>query len=318
MDPPLKSIVLSEVELWELVEQTEAVIRQFQREKEEDPLLFAAREVDGVIMFFEGETIMVRGTVGDINAAMLSLGLRSDDYRLTEAGERIFFTQNVADTDTLSVPLRLLTHEDLPFGFAGDGVFRFSSAEISSLSTAPAPLVVDGYIHYYSGDDWTGSLEDWDSLMNDRAGKYKPGFQGWCYLNASDKQTALNEIAAGRYPFVTFKMADGSLQRIDFVYKESLLEAINEGRSFYDVKFSPFMGNYFNADSRDFVGWSPKFSSTAEAGQMVNMSAPLLVMPPGQMSSFEVNPAPQQPYLGAEGVYPVVLVEFMRDVVLQF
>lgn len=50
----------------------------------------------------------------------------------------------------------------------------------------------------------------------------------------------------------------------------------------------------------------------------MTLKASLLNMPRYQKEEFNVNPSNQQPYRGAEGVYPIILVELNEDVNLRF
>lgn len=276
----------------------------------------ASRAAEQRIVFLEGEVLTFGGVSGEQVISVLgATGIPSDAYELTVEGPPLYFCSSINRPDVEFAAPYLLREEDLPYGFAGpDGTFQFSSPEIEKLRRAEGPVEVDG-VYAFFGDWADGISYDLCKLWeknNDSRGWIETLSLGW--VRGSTKSEVLANLEAGKNAGVVVRNGPDTVYRdytTDIEAFKEMVRKQTEGSEFYPI--STIVGGLSsNSNPRPPVlGW--KFSLRNSKGGYA-MYADLLQMPTRQLESFEVNPGPQQPYSGGEGVYPVVLVEFLRDV----
>ena len=276
----------------------------------------ASRAAEQRIVFLEGEVLTFGGVSGEqVISVLVATGIPSDAYELTVEGPPLYFCSSINRPDVEFAAPYLLKEEDLPYGFAGPGgTFQFSSPEIEKLRRAEGPVEVDG-VYTFFGDWADGISYDLCKLWeknNDSRGWIETQSLGW--VRGSTKSEVLANLEAGKNAGVVVRNGPDTVYRDYTTNIEAFKEMVRkqtEGSEFYPI--STIVGGLSsNSNPRPPVlGW--KYSLRNSKGGYT-MYADLLQMPTRQLESFEVNPGPQQPYSGGEGVYPVVLVEFLRDV----
>ena len=276
----------------------------------------ASRAAEQRIVFLEGEVLTFGGVSGEqVISVLVATGIPSDAYELTVEGPPLYFCSSINRPDVEFAAPYLLREEDLPYGFAGPGgTFQFSSPEIEKLRRAEGPVEVDG-VYTFFGDWADGISYDLCKLWeknNDSRGWIETQSLGW--VRGSTKSEVLANLEAGKNAGVVVRNGPDTVYRDYTTNIEAFKEMVRkqtEGSEFYPI--STIVGGLSsNSNPRPPVlGW--KYSLRNSKGGYA-MYADLLQMPTRQLESFEVNPGPQQPYSGGEGVYPVVLVEFLRDV----
>lgn len=278
-----------------------------------------ARSEEQRIVFLEGEVLTFGGVSrGQVISVLTATGIPSDAYELTVDGPPLYFCSSINRPDVEFAAPYLLREEDLPYGFAGpNGTFQFSSPEIEKLRRAEGPVELDDVYTYFC-DSWNypapityDLCKTWEK-NNDNRGWIETQSLGW--VRGSTKPETLANLDAGKNAGVIVKNGPDTVYR-DFttnieVFKE-MVRKQTEGSEFYPI--STIVGGLSsNSNPRPpILGWKYGPFNTLAGHEM---RSDLLQMPTGQRESFEVNPGPQQPYRGGEGVYPVVLVEFLRDV----
>lgn len=280
----------------------------------------ASRAAEQRIVFLEGEVLTFGGVSGEqVISVLVATGIPSDAYELTVEGPPLYFCSSINRPDVEFAAPYLLREEDLPYGFAGPGgTFQFSSPEIEKLRRAEGPVEVDD-VYTFFGDWADGISYDLCKLWeknNDNRGWIETQSLGW--VRGSTKPEVLANLDAGKNAGVIVKNGPDTVYRDFTTNIEAFKEMVRkqtEGSEFYPI--STIVGGLSsNSNPRPPVlGW--KYSLRNSKGGYT-MYADLLQMPTRQLESFEVNPSPQQPYSGGEGVYPVVLVEFLRDVNIIF
>lgn len=279
----------------------------------------ASRAAEQRIVFLEGEVLIFGGVSrGQVISVLTATGIPSEAYELTVDGPPLYFCSSFNRPDVEFAVPYLLREEDLPYGFAGpDGTFQFSSPEIEKLRRAEGPVELDGvYIYFADAWDYPAHItydlcKTWEK-NNDNRGWIETRSIGW--VQGSTKSEVLANLDAGKHAGVIVRNGPDTVYR-DFttnieVYKE-MIRKQTEGSEFYPI--STIVGGLSsnNNPRPPVIGW--KFGPiNSVAGREI--CSDLLQMPMWQREGFEVNPGPQQPYRGGEGVYPVVLVEFLRDV----
>lgn len=276
----------------------------------------ASRAAEQRIVFLEGEVLTFGGVSGEQVISVLdATGIPSDAYELTVEGPPLYFCSSINRPDVEFAAPYLLREEDLPYGFAGPGgTFQFSSPEIEKLRRAEGPVEVDG-VYTFFGDWADGISYDLCKLWernNDSRGWIEVQSLGW--VRGSTKPEVLANLEAGKNAGVVVRNGPDTVYRdytTDIEAFKEMVRKQTEGSEFYPI--STIVGGLSsNSNPRPPVlGW--KYGLRNSKGGYT-MYADLLQMPTRQLESFEVNPGPQQPYSGGEGVYPVVLVEFLRDV----
>lgn len=276
----------------------------------------ASRAAEQRIVFLEGEVLTFGGVSGEqVISVLVATGIPSDAYELTVEGPPLYFCSSINRPDVEFAAPYLLREEDLPYGFAGPGgTFQFSSPEIEKLRRAEGPVEVDG-VYTFFGDWADGISYDLCKLWeknNDSRGWIETLSLGW--VRGSTKSEVLANLEAGKNAGVVVRNGPDTVYRdytTDIEAFKEMVRKQTEGSDFYPI--STIVGGLSsNSNPRPPVlGW--KYSLRNSKGGYA-MYADLLQMPTRQLESFEVNPGPQQPYSGGEGVYPVVLVEFLRDV----
>lgn len=276
----------------------------------------ASRAAEQRIVFLEGEVLTFGGVSGEqVISVLVATGIPSDAYELTVEGPPLYFCSSINRPDVEFAAPYLLREEDLPYGFAGPGgTFQFSSPEIEKLRRAEGPVEVDGVYTFFG--DWADGIsydlcKRWEK-NNDSRGWIETLSLGW--VRGSTKSEVLANLEAGKNAGVVVRNGPDTVYRDYTTNIEAFKERVRkqtEGSDFYPI--STIVGGLSsNSDPRPPVlGW--KYSLRNSKGGYATY-ADLLQMPTRQLESFEVNPGPQQPYSGGEGVYPVVLVEFLRDV----
>lgn len=307
--------------IWQLTEK----IRQYESTKTSAPQIYSSpkdRPSKRTILF-ESE-ILVFGAMSRENVvdAMSNLGVPIDAYEITTNGPPLFFENNPATTDTTLAPTYYLQHEDLPYGFVGTpeapGTFQFSSPELVGLSFAPAPQVVDEAYAVYGSN--LPSYVTYDYVKNSltKNNRFRVLMYGVGWTPSNTPTQAASDVNQGRYGNVGFKVGELSEKRF-FTDKDPFLQMITDlGNASADALDSGFLGGVGdnNYSIGQYAGWRWRIQKKENSQDLIYAS--LLDMPEGQLDTFQVNPSPQQPYRGAEGVYPVVLVEMLRDVNLWF
>lgn len=279
----------------------------------------AARSEEQRIVFLEGEVLTFGGVSrGQVISVLVATGVPSDAYELTVEGPPLYFCSSINRPDVEFAAPYLLREEDLPYGFAGPGgTFQFSSPEIENLQRPANPVEVDDVYTFFGDyvdarDPVTYDLcKLWEKQNNSR-GWVETKALGW--VQGTTKPEVLANLEAGKNAGVVVRNGPDTVYR-DYttnieVFKD-LVRKQTEGSEFYPIN-TIVGGLSSNSNPRPPVlGW--KYSIRNMKGGYA-MNADLLQMPAEQLQRFEVNPDPQQPYMGGEGVYPVVLVEFLRDV----
>lgn len=274
-------------------------------------------------VFLEGEVLIFGGVpVSEVTNTLFTMGIMPDAYALTTEGGPLYFIDRLGGPDTAAAPLYYLTHADLPYGFnSPDGYFQYSSPEIAALRPAVASQTVDdAYIVYGNKQPLPSNLtyDKFKALYDSGDLAYRPKMMGMGWTPSTDPQAALNDVAQDKYAGVNFITGE-TVDRRHYVQKDEFIKAIKDLGKPQPTKITSYMLNGLSDSSytaTPYAGWRwrPKKSSLPN----VSLRAPLLVEPNGQLEYLDVNPAPQEPYRGGEGVYPVVLVEMLRDVNLVF
>ena len=279
----------------------------------------ASRAAEQRIVFLEGEVLTFGGVSrGQVISVLTATGIPAEAYELTVDGPPLYFCSSFDRPDVEFAAPYLLREEDLPYGFAGpNGTFQFSSPEIEKLRRAERPVELDG-VYTYFGDFWdypahiTYNLcKIWEK-NNDNRGWIETLALGW--VPGSTKPEVLANLDAGKNAGVIVRDGPDTIYRDYTTNIEAFKEVIRkqtEGSDFYPGS-TVVGGLSSNSEPRPpILGW--KFGPFNTMGGR-EIRADLLQMPMWQREGFEVNPGLQQPYKGGEGVYPVVLVEFLRDV----
>lgn len=264
-------------------------------------------------IFLKGELLMFSEmTRSEVVTALQNMGLVGSAVTIITEGDPLYFVDE-STSDTYKPFDYFLQHSDLPYGFAGPGgTFQFSSPEVAALQKSSAPVIIDDAV-VYGGPD--GATIPYENARNYNNAFWSPGL-GW--TQSTTKQDAYRAVDRGEYPHVTLRNDFGVLDRRDLVDKDSLQRNIlNQPYIYLDpsVDFEGGIGGS-NYNPGKYIGWRLPASGSYVAN--FSSSANLLVMPEGQLAEFQVNPSNQQPYRGAEGVYPVILVELNEDVNMVF
>lgn len=271
------------------------------------------RGVEQRIVFLEGEVLTFGGvSKTQVMSVLNTTGIPSDAYELTVDGPPLYFCSSFNRPDVEFVPPQTLRETDLPYGFAGpDGTFQFSSPEIEKLRKPGSPVEIDG-VYTYFGNSTRGvdynKCKLWEQ-QNDSRGWVEVSSIGW--TRGNNKSEILGNIDTGKIAGTIVRNGPDTVYRDFTTNTESFKREIDELTS-----ISTGCGVVGGLDSNNnprppVVGW--KFTLGNPMGGH-EIRANILQMPEEQLESFEVNPGVQQPYRGGEGVYPVVLVEFLRDV----
>lgn len=276
----------------------------------------AARSEEQRIVFLEGEVLTFGGVSREqVISVLVATGIPSDAYELTVEGPPLYFCSSFNRPDVEFAAPYQLREEDLPYGFAGpDGTFQFSSPEIEKLRRPAAPVEIDDVYTFFG--DWADGIsydlcKRWEQ-KNDNRGWIEVHSLGW--VQGSTKSEVLANLEAGKNAGVIVRTGSDSVYR-DFTTNveafKDLVRKQTEGSEFYPI--STIVGGLSsNSNPRPpILGWKYGLRNSKGGDTMY---ADLLQMPVAQRQRFEVNPDPQQPYRGGEGVYPVVLIEFLRDV----
>lgn len=272
-----------------------------------------ARSTEGrQCIFLKGELLMFSEmTRSEVVTALQNMGLVGSAVTIITEGDPLYFVDE-STSDTYKPFDYFLQHSDLPYGFAGPGgTFQFSSPEIAALQKSSAPVIIDD-AYVYGGSD--GATISYENVRNYNA-FLSPGL-GWTQSN--EKQPAYRAVDRGEFPHITLKNDFGVLDRRDLVDKNELQREIMRQPYAWlepEVDFQGGIGGS-NYNPGKYIGWRLPASGSYVAN--FSSSANLLVMPEGQLAEFQVNPSNQQPYRGAEGVYPVILVELNEDVNMVF
>lgn len=256
----------------------------------------------GEILFFSNKT------ASEVMISMTNIGVPSDAFDIITSGFPLYFT-NKADYDIERPPPYFLQHKDLPYGFSSDdGTFRFSSQEISKLTLASSPSIINDAYTFIGAD---ANLVKYEDISNpSKIEQYCMMMNGLGWTPSNTKNGALVDVGSGNYANVTLR--DGELlDRRYFIDEQVFRKEISSGSGYVDCHIINGIGKT-NYTPGKYIGWRWVFS-----GRGVNtdtLTEPLIEMPEGQISDFEVNPQNREPYYGAEGVYPVIMVEMTRDV----
>lgn len=264
-------------------------------------------------IFLKNEIIFFSETNQSNVISMLNnIGVDLTVVNIVVHDDPVFFVEKETEDHTKSADY-FLTHSDLPYGFAGPGgLFQFSTPELINLKKSADPVLIDNVYLYLDTNPMT--YEKISNKENEKICRPVMNGLGWSILNS--KQKILEALDQGRSSEVvaniTLESPDGSIFRLNFMDEKYYREALKrqpENLPYTYFHIPPGVGNY---NPSKFIGWSFSFNfdNTKE------FQRELFNMPPNQLSTFEVNPFPQTPYRGAEGVYPVILVEFLRDVVI--
>ena len=274
-------------------------------------------------VFLEGEVLIFGGVpVSEVTSTLFTMGLMPDSYTLTTEGGPLYFIDRTGGPDTAAAPLYYLTHADLPYGFnSPDGYFQYSSPEIAALRPAAAPQMVDdAYIVYGNKGPLPSNLtyDKFKALYDSGDLRYRPKMMGMGWTPSTNPQDALNDVAQEKYAGVNFITGE-TVDRRHYVQKADFVQAIKELGNPQLTQITSYMLNGLSTSSytgEPYAGWRWRPKTTPLPN--ISLRAPLLVEPRNQLEYLDVNPAPQEPYRGGEGVYPVVLVEMLRDVNLVF
>ena len=308
-----------------LVAQLTEKTRQYESTETPDPQTYSSPEDSSLrrTVLFENEVLVFGGMSREsVIDAMSNLGIPTDAYEITTNGPPLFFESNPATTDITPAPAYYLQHGDLPYGFAGTteapGTFQFSSPELTKLTFAPAPQMVDDAYAVYGSN--LPSYVTYDYVKNSLAkdDRFRVLMYGLGWTPSNTPTQATSDVNQGRYGNVGFRVGELSEKRF-FTDKDPFLQMIADlGNASADTLDSGFLGGVgdSNYSIGQYIGWRWRLQKKETPQDLIY--APLLDMPKGQLDTFQVNPSPQQPYRGAEGVYPVVLVEMLRDVNLWF
>lgn len=265
-------------------------------------------------VFLEGEVLILGGMSKDAAITLLTdMTIQPGDYVLTTEGNPLFFNETNAIPDTSAPFPYYLKHSDLPHGFVGTpdapGTFQFSSKEVEQLKLPVGPQIIDDVYVFY------GSRVDgltYDMIKNDKLGRFQFSMWGLGWAPGSTLQEVTANVGQGNYVGLTLQ--DGySTYKKYFADQQPYLDYVEDlsGVGNLTNKVGGIGSNYYNPGR--YIGWR-WWLNRGEKASKNEVTVPILEMPVGQLSEFEVNPEPQQPYRGAEGVYPVILVEFLRDV----
>lgn len=271
------------------------------------------RSAEQRIVFLEGEVLTFGGVSREqVISVLVATGVPSDAYKLTVDGPPLYFCSSINRPDVEFVAPHTLREEDLPYGFAGpDGTFQFSSREIEKLRRPGAPVEINDVYTYY-GNSTRGVSYDicklWES-RGDKRGWIETKSLGW--VRGNNKSEIIANIDAGKNAGVVVRNGPDTVYRDYTTNPATFKKEVSEEMS-VTTGCGVVGGLSSNNNPRPPVlGW--KYTINNPLGGR-EMRSDLLQMPEGQLESFEVNPGIQQPYRGGEGVYPVVLVEFLRDV----
>ena len=268
---------------------------------------------DDRFVFLEGELLIFGNiTRSDVIAAMNDMGVEPGAYTVITDGPPLYFTNQLGE-DTSYYMDYFLAHSDLPYGFAeSDGTFRFSSQEISGLTLPAEPQIVDDCYAYYGTNADRVKYEDISNPS--KIDKYCPMMFGLGWAERDDKANALADIKADKYANVCLDAGE-RVDRRFFVDKDDFIRDLNDiSGSASNIVGGLGMNNY---NPGKYIGWRWNLIQKKAVDKNL-IPAYILSMPPGQLTEFEVNPSSQQPYRGAEGVYPVILVELNEDVNVLF
>lgn len=303
---------LTEEKAWQWARSLQRQLTEKLQTKVNPPQATARAAGDDRFVFLEGE-LLIFGNVtrSGVIAAMNDMGVDPGAYTVITDGPPLYFTGQ-AGGDTSFYPDYFLAHSDLPYGFAGsDGTFRFSSQEITDLATSVEPLVVDNCYAYFGTNADRVKYEDISNPS--KIDRYCPMMFGLGWTERDDTAGALADINAGKYANVS--LDDGELvDRRFFVNKDDFVRDLNDiGGSASNIAGGLGTNNY---NPGKYIGWRWNLKQKTINTNLI--PSYMLSMPPEQLAEFEVNPSSQQPYRGAEGVYPVVLVELNEDVNMAF
>ena len=276
----------------------------------------AARSDEQRIVFLEGEVLTFGGVSREqVISVLFATGIPSDAYELTVDGPPLYFCSSINHPDVEFAAPYLLREEDLPYGFAGpDGTFQFSSPEIDKLRRPEAPVELKD-VYTYFGDSITQPCKIYYDLCkrwernNDDRGWILTNTLGW--VEGTSKSEILANLDAGKNAGVISRAGPDTVYRDYTTDIEYYKQVVSETTSFrgWNGIVGGLRSN--NNPRPPILGWRHALPNPMGGH---GIRANILQMPKRQLERFEVNPDPQQPYRGGEGVYPVVLVEFLRDV----
>jgi hypothetical protein len=276
----------------------------------------AARSEEQRVVFLEGEVLMFGGVSREqVISVLIATGIPSDAYELTVDGPPLYFCSSINHPDVEFAAPYLLREEDLPYGFAGpDGTFQFSSPEIDKLRRSEVPIELDDVFTFFGTSMVLPQKITYDLCKrwernNDNRGMILTASLGW--VEGTSKSEILANLDAGKNAGVICRAGPDTVYRDYTTVIESYKQAVSATTSFrgWNGVVGGLSSN--NNPRPPVLGWKHTLPNPMGGH---GMRAYILQMPEGQLERFEVNPSPQQPYRGGEGVYPVVLVEFLRDV----
>lgn len=276
----------------------------------------AARSDEQRIVFLEGEVLTFGGVSREqVISVLFATGIPSDAYELTVDGPPLYFCSSINRPDVEFAAPYLLREEDLPYGFAGpDGTFQFSSPEIDKLRRPVAPVELDDVYTFFGNSIGLPWKIDYDLCKtwernNDDRGWILTNSLGW--VEGTSKSEILANLDAGKNAGTISRAGPDTVYRDYTTDIERYKQAVSATTSFrgWNGIVGGLQSN--NNPRPPVLGWKHTLPNPMGGHRM---RADILQMPARQLERFEVNPSPQQPYSGGEGVYPVVLVEFLRDV----
>lgn len=294
---------------WVASLQTQLTTKLRNTDQSIQPPVKRASTEDNRFVFLEGEVLMFGNvTKSSVIALMNDIGMSPAAYTIITEGPPIYFTDK-ASSDLETFYPTFLQQADLPYGFAGEnGTFRFSSQEISNLNRSSEPQIIDD-AYVYMGDN--PERVKYEDISNPaKINQFCPMMYGLGWTPVG-KTGALNDIHSGNYANVSLQ-SDGLIDRRYFVNQNDFIRDFNDfGNRQVDCNIVGGLGSN-NYNPGKYIGWRWNFN-----GATVNtdsIPSHIFTMPPNQLSQFDINPGAQQQYLGAEGVYPTILVELNEDV----
>ena len=287
---------------------------------------FRAAEVDfDHVFFMQGEILLFGGVnTSTVIQTLNQTGIPRAAYDIITDGFPLYFCDSNNVPDTQPPPGEYyLQHSDLPYGFVGTpeepGVFQFSSPEVANLTLATKPIPAGNIAVYIGKVTDESQVPSYEQLTGPESFKYQLTASPFNWIPGRTQAESLSNLNNNRVPYYAFMDggSTGSVIRENYVEYNSAKDAIEHDDWWEPFRTGVTMGNYWDWDtSEDYspykiVGWriSPPLG---RGGNDTPIN--LLVQPSGQLSSFQVNPSTQKPYRGAEGVYPVIMVEMLVDV----
>ena len=276
------------------------------------------------VFYMSGEVLIFGGVSrADVIRILNQTGLSPSSYRITVEGGPLFFCDSNSYPDVEGALSFFLSHRDLPYAFTGTaenpGVFQFSSDEVSNLNRSTEPVPVGNLVFYIGSLGWGANRIDpptYEELTGEDRFDYNAYFTNLNWVPGGSRTENLASIDRLDIPYLTFQRLSGMTERLNFSDVDGLREAARKhAYPTRVVRTSWQLGD--NWGGGRYLGWRIGEKVLAE-GEDDTLPIPLLIFPDGQMEYFDVNPGSQTEYHGAEGVYPVVLVELLEDVNINF